>query len=211
MSTVVTGSCIFDNMSRSSHPHDALDTLMQRLERLGTDNGSTDEDYSFAGQPPALVSTSNMMGGYHGFGSGAGAASVGSGTGEYMLLQSTPLRSGAVGLVNRRSGSGTRASPLGFGSALSTHSGGSWISTRRSNSPSIPLRGSKLFRVTILDNPDTICYLLRPHWHRKHWESFLHGCAVVPSFSLRFQDPWYTQVYRSCSGHVLLSYGSSSR
>ena len=88
MSTVVTGSCIFDNMSRSSHPHDALDTLMQRLERLGTDNGSTDEDYSFAGQPPALVSTSNMMGGYHGFGSGAGAASVGSGTGEYMLLQS---------------------------------------------------------------------------------------------------------------------------
>ena len=154
MSTIVTSSCIFDSMSRSSHPHDALDTLMQRLESLGTDNGSTDEDYSFAGQPPALVSTSHTVGGYHGFGSGAGAASVGSGTGEYMLLQSTPLRSGAVGLVNRRSGSGTRASPLGFGSA---RSGGSLISTRRSNSPSIPLPGSKLFRVTILDNPNTIC------------------------------------------------------
>ncbi len=88
MSTVVTSSCIFDSMSRSSHPHDALDTLMQRLESLGTDNGSTDGDYSFAGQPPALVSTSPTVGGYHGFGSGAGAASVGSGTGEYMLLQS---------------------------------------------------------------------------------------------------------------------------
>ena len=87
MSTIVTSSCIFDSMSCSSHPHDALDTLMQRLESLGTDNGSTDGDYSFAGQP-ALVSTSHTVGGYHGFGSGAGAASVGSGTGEYMLLQS---------------------------------------------------------------------------------------------------------------------------
>ncbi len=90
-------------MSHSSHPHNALDTLMQRLERLGTDTGSMDGDYSFVGQPPALVSTSNTVGGNHGFGADAGATTVGVGTGEYMLLQSTPIRSGAVGLVSRRS------------------------------------------------------------------------------------------------------------